>query len=129
MTLSADRSGGPNRDSAAVEHFLTTPGWFAVCGEDSSGALVALPAFLVSGKPERVVLATPETDLPPNSGNEVDVAIVADEFASYEGIRGVIAQGVVVSTDEHRLHIDVVRAKGFSFANTLPDELRDERQE
>jgi hypothetical protein len=55
------------------------------------------------------------------------VTVVADEFESYEAIRGAIVKGIVRSQPDvgPESVVEIVSVTGFSFAGTLPPQLRE----
>jgi hypothetical protein len=96
----------------------------ALCAEDESGDLVAVPVGLVPGGATEVGLVSAD---PAVTGavaeRRAPVCVVADEFESYEGIQGVIVQGSLRPDPARGSAVQVTRVRGFTFAGTLPPQL------
>lgn len=106
-----------------LDSFLEGRPTGAICFDDDSGALVALPAAVVGGSVRdgelHVYVAGTvciSRDLP--------ACLVADRFTSYTAIRGIIAQGAVSSATAG-VYADILvwlrlsRVRTFSFADAV----------
>jgi len=116
-------------DSAGIDAFLRVERFAALCVEGADGSLVSMPARLL-GSPDGRVRAEP-ADPGAITGvlsRRAPACVVADEFESYEGIRGVILQGELLGITSEgasapRVELEVSRSTGFTFAGTLPEHL------
>jgi len=114
--MSDARAGGPLSTSRAEAMAVLSPGLVAsLCLEAADGSLRALPV--------RVVQATLDVvGLSAAAGANLEAGpacLVADEFASYVGIRGAIVRGALsVVAADGRADLTVTHARGFSFENT-----------
>ncbi len=96
----------------------------ALCTEDESGDLVAIPVGLVPGGATEVRLVSADPAVTAGvAERRPPVCVVADEFESYEGIQGVIVQGSLRPDPAGGFAVRVTRVRGFTFAGTLPPEL------
>jgi hypothetical protein len=95
----------------------------AICFEDDSGALLALPASVLGG-------SVHDGELQLSAAAAVRIAtdcpacLVADSFTSYTAIRGLIAQGAVSSAaagarSDTLIGLRLNRVRTFSFADAL----------
>ncbi len=124
MTVSSPRSGGPNRDgSQAGLEFLGTPRWAALCVEQPDGSLRCTPAFVRARNEDRLHLAVPGGQPASGVPGTGRAALVADEFAAYDEIRGVIARGTVTCEQPPDAHFDLAQVAGFSFQGRTPPAL------
>lgn len=112
--MNGERRRGPGRLSAGeIAQFVATRRLASLCVEDEAGELRAVPAWAVSKGGDTVDIEMPDTPtlaLRP----ETAACVVADEFETYEGIRGVILRGQL--TDDHRLLVE--HKLGFTFEGT-----------
>jgi hypothetical protein len=124
VTVSSTPSGGPNKDgSQSGLDFLGTPRWTALCIEQSDGTLRCTPAFLRGRDDDHLHLAVPDGQpafTMPGTGR---AALVADEFASYDEIRGVIARGTITGDPPRDAHFQLGRVASFSFQGRTPSAL------
>jgi hypothetical protein len=101
--------------------FLSEAPTGAVCVADRGGRLVALPASVVAGDGDALTITTHRETFDAHAGGALEVCVVADEFTSYAGIRGVIAQGSIdaqdSTSDPDVLQVTLSRTVTFSFAN------------
>jgi hypothetical protein len=121
---------GPRRLSGdAVRDFLQTARPAALCVEDESGELVAMPVRVVrAGDGELRLAPAGPWWASGAAGRGGPGCVVADEFETYEGIRGVIVQGDLrpvrsAPPGGTEVVLAVSTAVGFTFAGTLPPEL------
>lgn len=111
--MATDRGGGPRSMSdGELEHWLATARTGAVCAVTAEGRLRATPAVVTAADATTVRLMIAEADAIPDGAT---VCVVADEFETYEGIRGVIVQGVA-ARGTGGLDVAVRRRTSFSFA-------------
>ena len=116
-------------DPAELEMFLGVERLAALCVEGVDGSLVSVPARLVGSVDGRVQLQLADLgEIAEAVACRSPACVVADEFESYEGIRGVILQGELQSVasagqQEPMVELEVSRSTGFSFAGTLPAHL------
>jgi hypothetical protein len=111
-------------DDRSVVAFLSAVRWASLCFENEEGRLCALPARLDSSSDHTLVM-TPAEEAAARGAVGSSACLVADEFETYEGIKGVIAQGSIEARsdggdDRGGLVLRVVRRVGFGFAGTLP---------
>ena len=102
--------------SRAETMAVLTPGLVAgICTEDADGRLQAVPVWIEETSVETVsARLVGDTSLGVGS-----VCLVADEFASYVGIRGAIVRGTIdAEAVDGRVLLSVTHASGFSFENT-----------
>ncbi|MGV2584561.1 UNVERIFIED_CONTAM: hypothetical protein K7Z70_20380 [Mycobacterium avium subsp. hominissuis] len=106
-----------------LEAFLEGRPTGAICFDDDSGALVALPAAVVDGSVQGGELHVYVAGTACTS-RDFPACLVADSFTSYAAIRGVIAQGAVSSATAG-VHADTLvwlrlnRVRTFSFADAV----------
>ena len=124
---------GPRRlDPDALDAFVAAERWGSLAFEAPGGELSALPVRMRGVGGGQLHIAFPASRRPAELGGATArVAVVADEFESYEGIRGVIIRGALRQHLVDRRHpedamgvVEVASAVGFSFAGTLPPPLR-----
>lgn len=131
--MPTQRHGGPGSDgeSAALE-ILAAQSWVAVCVEDGDGALRCTPALLRGLDGKRAQLDVPDGQPPISGSGPARAALVADEFRSYKGIRGVIARGLFTQdgdlTAPPTAEFQLRHIASFSFAGRLPVGLPPEDQ-
>ena len=120
MDVTADRRGPARLEAGALRRFLEQRRLGALCLADQDGQLRAMPTWIWATGPEQLALIPAERleGLVASS----PACIVADEFESYEAIRGAIVQGRLVTLaadlgDE--LRVEVTRCVGFSFAGSI----------
>ncbi|GFG83981.1 hypothetical protein BST10_16710 [Mycolicibacter algericus DSM 45454] len=92
----------------------------AICLTDVDGALLAVPARVLSHQDDLLKVEISGLDMLPAPGTAA--CVVADRFSSYESIRGVIAQGSIASTPRSgsprpTVAVALARTVTFSFAN------------
>jgi hypothetical protein len=134
--------GGPRPlDPEAVDRFLGQERWASMCAEDASGVLSAVPVRLIGGKSTDVAFLSADPEA--SAAVALDgrpVCLVADQFESYDGIEGVILRGRLhqragakavagrgqppVADEKEHFVLEVASGIGFTFAGTLPPELR-----
>lgn len=117
--MTPERRGPARLDAGALQRFLEQRRLGALCLADEGGELRALPTWMWATGAEQLALV-PARRLEVASS---PVCVVADEFASYESIRGAIIQGRLVrpaADHADELRVDVDRCVGFSFAGSLP---------
>lgn len=108
-------SGGPQPLSISdVVAFLSTGPLAGLCIEDEDGRLQTVPVRVQSASADAVTLR-PFGPSPLVGG---PACVVADEFASYVGIRGAIVRGELELVADGSAVLRVTRASGFSFENT-----------
>ncbi len=108
--------------SRDLDEFLEGRPTGAICFDDDSG-LVALPASVLGGTVrdgELHVSAAADVCI----RSEFPACLVADSFASYATIRGVIAQGAVASAvagahTDTLVTLRLKRVRTFSFADAV----------
>lgn len=123
MTVSGARAGGPNSDGAqAGLEFLGRQRWAAVCVEVTDGTLRCTPALVRTRDGDRLALAVPSGPPGLDGVGTVGAALVADEFTSYEQIRGVIARGTLVC-DQGPPEFRLAHVASFSFRGGTPTSL------
>jgi hypothetical protein len=117
------RRGPAAMSPMELDAFLDGTPTGAICFEDDSGALLALPASVLGG-------SVHDGELQLSAAATVRIAtdcpacLVADRFTSYTAIRGLIAQGAVARTAAGaRAHslvwLRLNRVRTFSFADAL----------
>ncbi|MCU1344826.1 MAG: hypothetical protein JWL70_1092, partial [Acidimicrobiia bacterium] len=94
--------------------FLSTGPLAGLCVEDSEGRLRAVPVWVHSASAD-VVTVRPVGGSSTLAG---PACLVADEFASYVGIRGAIVRGELEPASNEAAVMRVTHASGFSFENT-----------
>ena len=123
MTSQSLPSGGPRRlDPQGIDRFLAKTRWGALCGVDSAGELLAIPAMVSPDAGGRLVLESPQPETTGGlAARGASVCVVVDEFETYEGIEGVILKGRI---GPGRIFgetlMEVASRVGFTFAGTLP---------
>lgn len=115
MTMSGERRGGPTTMTPQeLDAFLSGKPSGALCFGDENDRLVALPARVQSGDGQTLTVALQgRTD---TGDGPLQVCVVADEFDSYQDIRGVIAQGSA-AVAAGPVEVTLNRVVTFSFAN------------
>jgi len=119
--VARERRAGPVSMSAdELTAFLGEAPAGAICVTDADGQLLALPACVLGQEGE--FLRVEVDGLDGTTGPGTAACVVADRFASYEAIRGVIAQGSILSAEHDLLSkstvvVSVSRTVTFSFAN------------
>ena len=128
MTNEAGPRRGPRRlDVDGIDRFLDEERWGSLCAEDPAGDLWAIPVLLAGGSSVEVRMVSPERDASHAlATGQSSVCVVADIFETYEGIEGVILRGRVREDGQAGggLALEVVSKLGFTFAASLPPELR-----
>jgi hypothetical protein len=113
--------------SDAIAEFLGKARPAALCFESRSGALCAVPVHLRPRLDAEIHVVSADPSLAGSAAQaRRSACLVADEFASYEGIQGVILQGELGDTggeQRGRITMTVRRTIGFLFAGTLPPQL------
>jgi hypothetical protein len=109
--------------SRELDEFLEGRPTGAICFDDGSGSLVALPASVLGGSVRDGALHVSATAAV-CIRSDFPACLVADSFASYATIRGVIAQGVVASAaaGAHAgalVWLRLTRVRTFSFADVV----------
>jgi hypothetical protein len=123
------RRGPVRLDDDAVDAFLAGERLASLCFETDTGGLGALPVRVACSTRGAVRLVPPDVGACLDAAvREVPACLVADEFEDYEGIQGVIVQGVLGVTTSPPgnagvLELRVSRRLGFTFAGTLPPAL------
>ena len=115
--MSRERGSGPvDMDAVELAAWLSRQPTGALC-VSTAGRLRAVPAVVrqAAGGSIRLALTTPEI-----VDDGEDCCLVADEFESYEGIRGVIVQGSA-TRNEQVVELAVERVSSFSFARPVGD--------
>jgi hypothetical protein len=127
--MSATRRGPRRLSAQGVTEFLQEARPAALCVEDGSGELVAMPVRVVQACDGELLLAPAGAGWGGGgTGPEGRGCVVADEFETYEGIRGVIIQGGLRAGPAGIAHgqevvLEVSASVGFTFAGTLPPQL------
>jgi hypothetical protein len=92
----------------------------ALCVVDDHGRLLALPARIIDADDGVVRAEVSAADISAALAGERQGCVVADVFETYEGIRGVIAQGLVVCDNTEAavpvIALNMTRTTSFSFA-------------
>lgn len=113
------RSGPTAMSKDELAGFLSGAPKGAICvlGEDDH--LLALPARVVDFDEATLTVDVDGAERHPVSHGEAQACVVADTFATYRGIRGVISQGTVSwpTTAGGVAKMMVSRTLTFSFAN------------
>jgi hypothetical protein len=110
-----------------IDRFLGDERWGSLCAEDPAGDLWAMPVLLAGGSSVEVRMVSPDRDATDAiAAGQSSVCVVADIFETYEGIEGVILRGRVHENGHAGggLALEVVSKLGFTFAGSLPPELR-----
>jgi hypothetical protein len=118
------RKGGPRRlDDESARSFMLHAGTGSLCFEDGEGRLCATPVDLRASSEATLVFAAPDIrELARATKRGGHACFVADEFETYEGIKGVIVRGTLASggSPPPQINLLIDSVIGFSFANTLP---------
>jgi hypothetical protein len=131
MTAESPPWRGPRPLSEeAINQFTRVARQAALCVEGRDGELLPMPVQLLASSDAELRLLLVD-GAPSMNIVEGAACVVADEFESYEGIRGVIAQGRLrpVSPAIGRppeATFDVVKLRSFNFADSLPSSLREQ---
>jgi hypothetical protein len=95
----------------------------ALCVDDGEH-LRAVPVRILAATADVVEVAVRDDSAVAVGLADRAACLVADEFASYEQIRGTIARGVIVHGSRGVVTLALRAVTGFSFAGTLPEHLR-----
>src|SRR5437016_10505407 len=117
--MSLDRGSGPGvMSDAELRAWMMRHPTGAMCVLKANGRLEATPVRVHSGDGATVTVVVASPGVAEPGGDTRDrlrACIVADEFESYEGIRGVILQGSV-APEGAIVDMTVERMTTFSFA-------------
>jgi hypothetical protein len=119
-----DRRRGPGSMSEDERRsFLAARPSGAICTVDDEGRLFAVPARVLEADDAILHVELADADLDSALDHERQACIVADTFETYDGIRGVIARGPAVRTDQSVpavVAVTMKRTTTFTFAQDRP---------
>jgi hypothetical protein len=131
MTAESQPRRGPRPLSKeAITQFTRVARPAAFCGEGRDGELLPMPVQLLAASSDaefQLLLVDGPSSTTIVEGGAA--CVVADEFESYEGIRGVIAQGRLRAVSPaggppRDATFSVRKLRSFNFADSLPSSLR-----